>query len=134
MRRFTPAVMFGAALPVFAAASCESLKSLALPDTTVTRAESVAAGEFKMPEGAMLPGKPPPNLSRLPAFCRVAATLAPSKDSEIRIEVWMPASDWNGKFQAVGNGGWSGNIVYGSLVRALEHGYATASTDTGHEG
>jgi hypothetical protein len=27
---------------------------------------------------------------QLPAFCRVAATLTPSTDSDIRIEVWMP--------------------------------------------
>jgi feruloyl esterase len=97
-------------------------------------AETVGAGEFKMPEGAMRPGQPPPNLRNMPAFCRVAATLAPSKDSDIKIEVWLPASGWNGKFQAVGNGGWNGNIVYPSLARALGHGYATASTDTGHSG
>ena len=30
----------------------------------------------------------------------------PSSDSEIKIEVWLPApSAWNGKFMAVGNGG-----------------------------
>ena len=26
----------------------------------------------------------------------------PSKDSDIKIEVWMPAAGWNGKFQATG--------------------------------
>jgi feruloyl esterase len=113
------------------AASCESLTSLTLPDTTITSAQPVAAGEFTPPAGGP-PGAM--NFKRLPAFCRVSATLAPSKDSDIKIEVWMPASDWNGKFQAVGNGGWSGSIVYPSLGRALSNGYATASTDTGHSG
>ena len=47
----------------------------------------------------------------VPAFCRVAATLNPSSDSDIKIEVWMPATGWNGKFQAVGNGGWAGAIA-----------------------
>ena len=70
----------------------------------------------------------------LPAFCRVAATLTPTADSRIRIEVWMPASGWNGKFQAVGNGGWNGNIEYLGLAEALGRGYAAASTDTGHVG
>ena len=46
----------------------------------------------------------------------------------------MPAADWNGKFQAVGNGGWSGAINTGGLVQALTQNYATASTDTGHKG
>jgi feruloyl esterase len=130
----TVACIFTAAVPAFAAASCESLKSLTLTGATITRAEPVAAGQFTLPEGSTRPGQPPPNLSRMPGFCRVAATLAPSSDSDIKMEVWLPSEGWNGKFQAVGNGGWNGNIVYGSLARALEHGYATASTDTGHEG
>jgi feruloyl esterase len=133
MQKATAILVFAAAvfLPVPAgAATCESLTSLTLPNTTITMAKAVAAGEFT------LPGPTPPgaNFEDMRAFCRVAATLAPSKDSDIKIEVWMPASDWNGKFQAVGNGGWSGAIVYPSLVRALAHGYATASTDTGHSG
>ena len=68
----------------------------------------------------------------LPAFCRVAVTLTPSADSDIKIEVWMPASGWSGKFQAVGNGGWAGTISYPAMARALARGYATTSTDTGH--
>ena len=71
----------------------------------------------------------------LPAHCRVAATLRPSPDSVIDIEVWMPAGDaWNGKFQAVGNGGWAGTISYAAMATAVQEGYATASTDTGHKG
>ena len=67
-------------------------------------------------------------------FCRVAATLTPSSDSDIKIEVWLPASGWNGKFQAVGNGGWNGNVPYAALANAVIAGYATAGTDTGHVG
>jgi feruloyl esterase len=46
----------------------------------------------------------------------------------------MPASEWNGKFVGVGNGGWSGEIWYPFMGTALRGNYATASTDTGHEG
>jgi feruloyl esterase len=46
----------------------------------------------------------------------------------------MPAANWNGKFEAVGNGGWNGNIDQNALATGLRRGYATASTDTGHEG
>src|SRR5437879_688660 len=127
------AIWLAAAAPA-EAASCESLTSLTLADTTITLAQPVPAGEFNAPAGAAnAPGGPAPFKS-LPAFCRVAATLKPTSDSDIKIEVWMPASDWNGKFQAVGNGGWSGAISYAPLARALAHGYATASTDTGHTG
>src|SRR5204863_7219770 len=77
---------------------------------------------------------PQPAGLKVPAFCRVAATLKPASDSEIDIEVWMPAENWNGKFQAVGNGGWAGVISYPAMATALQEGYATASTDTGHKG
>jgi feruloyl esterase len=46
----------------------------------------------------------------------------------------MPASGWNGKFQAVGNGAFNGNINYGAMMTALARGYAVSSTDTGHTG
>jgi feruloyl esterase len=68
----------------------------------------------------------------MPTFCRVAATLTPSSDSDIKIEVWLPIADWNGKFEAVGYGGWAGTINYDWLASALQEDYATASTDTGH--
>src|SRR5262249_12438527 len=70
----------------------------------------------------------------LPAFCRVAATLKPSSDSDIKMELWMPAENWNGKFQEVGNGAFNGSIAYPAMAAALRRGYATASTDTGHTG
>ena len=85
-----------------------------------------------MPSGGFAPSTISPK--SLPAFCRVSATLRPSQDSDIKIEVWLPAAGWNGKFQGVGNGGWTGSISYDALMAALQRGYASASTDTGHAG
>jgi feruloyl esterase len=118
--------------PLAAPASCASLTSLALPNVTVTLAEEVAAGSFTPPSSGAGQAERPLNLSR--AFCRVAATLRPSRDSEIAIEVWMPTTNWNQKFQAVGNGAFNGTISYPAMAAALARGYATASTDTGHVG
>ena len=115
---------------VVAAAACESLTSLSLPNTTITLAESVGSGHFTPPATGR--GAPAP-YSELPAFCRVALTTKPTTDSNIKIEVWMPAG-WNGKFNAVGTGGWAGSIGYAQLRDALKRGYATSSTDTGHVG
>jgi feruloyl esterase len=64
----------------------------------------------------------------------VAATLTPSSDSDIKVEVWLPVENWNKKLQSVGNGGWAGVISYPALANALREGYAAASTDTGHVG
>ena len=116
------------------AAPCESLSSLALPSATITLAQSVAAGSFTLPGGGRGAAEQNAALKALPAFCRVAATLRPTSDSDIKIEVWMPVSNWNGKFQAVGNGGWAGSISYPAMIQALRRGYATSSTDTGHAG
>jgi feruloyl esterase len=119
--------------------SCESLAKLVLPDTTITMAQRVAAGEFKVPANPGAQGKgPAAPQPPTPAFCRVAATLKPSSDSDIKIEVWLPLSDWNGKFLGVGGGGWAGRIAYNGnplgLTDAVRRGYAAANTDTGHDG
>ena len=115
---------------VAAPEACESLSSLRLPDAAITAAQRVAAGAFT-PPGA---GAAADGFKSVPPFCRVAATLKPSSDSDIKVEVWLPLSGWNGKFQAVGNGGWAGTIGYAAMARAVERGYATGSTDTGHAG
>ncbi len=111
-----PATVLAQQAPVPSAA-CERLAaSLTLPHTTVTSAtvKSADAG--------------------LPASCRVALTIKPSSDSDIKSEIWLPLTGWNGKFLAVGNGAWGGSIQYAALTDALKRGYAAASTDTGHTG
>ena len=105
--------------------SCEKLASLALPNATITLAQTVGPGALASAAASF---------SDLPAFCRVAATLTPSSDSDIKIEVWLPPDTWSGKFQAVGNGAWNGAIAYPAMAEALRRGYATTSTDTGHAG
>jgi feruloyl esterase len=119
--------------PAASAASCESLASLKLTNVTVTSAESVAAGAFTPPAAGGGRGGGP-QFKDVPAFCRVAATLTPTKESEIKVEVWLPATGWNGKFQAIGNGGWNGTIDRNGLAAGVRRGYAMAATDTGHEG
>jgi feruloyl esterase len=105
---------------------CEGLKSLSIPNTTITAAEFVHAGAQRNARGGQS--------SSLPAHCRVAAVLHPSSDSHIEMELWLPSENWNGKFLAVGNGGWAGNIETGAMAAGLARGYATASNDTGHKG
>ncbi len=138
MRIMLPALFASVLLataPAFAA-PCASLTALKLPATTITAAEIVAAGAFRppTPQSAALPAGELSAFEHLPAFCRVAVQVSPVPDSLIRFELWLPASGWNGKFLAVGNGGFAGEISYPAMVAPLTRGYATASTDTGHEG
>ena len=132
------AVLFLPLLANAAPSACEGLRNLTLPDTSITLAQSVPAGEFTLPEG-FRPGPGDPTASALtgtlkglPSFCRVAATLRPSPDSDIKVEIWLPEGNWNRKYQAVGNGAWAGSISYAALSQALLRGYASSSTDTGH--
>ena len=113
--------------------TCEQLAQLALPNTKVTSAQTVTAGAFAPPPSLApwLAGDPD-FYKRLPAFCRVTAEAKPSADSDIKIEVWLPSSGWNGKFRGQGNGGFAGEIDYRMLGLAVLQGYASAATDTGH--
>ena len=109
--------------------ACTSLHTLQLNDAEVTLAEVIAAGRFSPPDSDNT--RPYQNL---PEFCRVGLTLTPSPDSDIRVEIWLPTGNYNGKYLAVGNGAFTGNIRYTSMAEPLSRGYATSSTDTGHEG
>ena len=135
--------------------SCESLARFELAETTISVAEVVAPQGFKIPvpaqvgtgspTGPGVPGGPgarggaprEPYQSASPTnqqpFCRVAGKLEPSGDSDIKIEVWLPLTGWNGKYLAVGNFGWAGSVMPNGLLMGLEAGYAVASTDTGHD-
>ena len=112
------ALISGVATPAAAAdpASCASLASLHLPDTTITLAAPVADGP-------------------LPPYCRVVGVIRPTADSQIGFETWLPLQNWNGKLLGAGNGGFAGSIQgrTNEMPDALRRGYATAGTDTGHQ-
>jgi feruloyl esterase len=107
-------------------AACERLAARSLPETTVTGAQSVTTGSFT-PPGSTNP------MMGLPPFCRVTGAITPTAESHILFELWMPLENWNGRFAGVGNGGWAGTISFGALGDQLRRGYATVSTNTGHE-
>ncbi len=64
----------------------------------------------------------------LPEYCHVQGLIPPN----VGFEVKLP-TDWNGKFFMVGNGGFAG-LIQDDQTYGLRRGYATAATDTGHEG
>jgi len=111
--------------------ACARLVELKLANVVVTGASIVSPGAFVPSAGG---GAVNPVFASLGAFCRVQATLAPTSDSEIKMEAWLPANRWNGRFQAVGGRALGGIIVYPAMATALAAGYVTASTDTGHAG
>ena len=120
--------LFPILLPVaLHAQPCERLSQLASSTVSITLAKVVDAGN-------LTPAGSTNALPNLPPFCRVAADLKPTPDSDIHIEVWLPMAQWNGKFLAIGSGGWGGSLSYDEMADALRRGYATSATDDGHTG
>jgi len=98
----------------FAGSRCEQLASFATPLVEITVTAVVQSGSFTPPTGKAF--------GDLPPFCRVAAVLHPSSDSAIRIELWMPEANWNGRLEGTGNGGFAGNLAYGALAAGVKRG------------
>src|SRR5215471_8624572 len=93
--------------------SCESLATVALPNTTI--------------ESAVID---PAN----PGICRVTAvTTHPPAGDKVRIWIGIPTANWNGRFLGTGGGGLVGGSATG-VNPPLALGYASGATDTGHEG
>jgi feruloyl esterase len=106
----------GLAAPAMAHAEtvCADLAKTALPHAQVTKAVEEKVGEV--------------------AVCKVAVSSHPTKDSDIRLEVWIPQGQaWNGKYLQLGNGGFAGQVPVGQFGRFVRAGYAVAGTDDGHQ-
>lgn len=108
-----------------AATDCEALgEGRKIGETVVLKAQLVSSGRFTRPAATPI--------DDLPAFCRVIARAAPSQESNVIIEVWLPVNEhWNGKILGTGNGGFGGAIQYPALAGGVKRGYATANTDLG---
>ena len=88
---------------------CEKKSLPALPDVTITAVTQESA--------------PAPH-------CKVAGVIG----QEIHFELLLPEK-WNGKFVFGGGGGFAGGITNWAqdYLGALQKGYATVGTDTGHQ-
>jgi feruloyl esterase len=124
------------------AVSCESLAKQTLPNTAITTAQMVAPGDLKMPSRSI--GGPPPggtggpagqqaapfgrrprtDLTKLPAICRVQAAVRPSRENEATLEVWLPATGWNGSLMTMTHPSSASGSVPADVVEGVRRGYA----------
>jgi feruloyl esterase len=112
------------------ATDCAQLGQTRLKHAVVTAAEVVAAGTPLLPTDGS--GGTAGPLAKAD-LCRIRVTAAPTTDSAIQIELWVPlGSGWNGKYEQVGNGGFAGAMPYELMTYVLSLGYAVAGTDDGH--
>ena len=115
-----------------AASPCEDLARLNLENAVITGSSVIPGGPAPEAPGFGAPSGPS---EPLPSHCRVELDLKPSVDSLIKMELWLPTENWNGKFMGTGNGFFAGSIQgkMRDMPEALRLGYATAGTDTGHQ-
>jgi feruloyl esterase len=101
----------------------QEIRRMNLPGITITEIQDISAGIFTPPRGK--------TISNFPSILSVALISKPTPESNIRIEIWMPKDNWNGRLLGTGNGGGAGSINYGILVAGVMRGFATANTDMG---
>jgi feruloyl esterase len=115
--------------------SCESLKSLKTTNVTISAAETYGPDHVLVLHVPKSPFAEAHDVRVSTPICRVIAYAAPTPDSHIEIELWLPQSaKWNNKFEAVGNGGFIGAVDYDEMFAGWTRGYSVAATDTGHKG
>lgn len=96
--------------------TCASLSAVSLPRTTVVSAAEDAGD------------------TSTPPSCRLTLRVTDPADSgAVTVWVYLPTRTWNGRFQGVGGGGFSGGDP-ANLLAPLRAGYAAAATDAGHTG
>jgi feruloyl esterase len=125
----------GAVQTAIQSSQCAALSQVLLPDTEIVSASVQSPNEPVVSVGVRGAGeaRTPVSVTVRSSFCRVAGRIRPEPGSDISFEVWLPLDAWNGRFMGVGNGGFAGSIRYRDLAEAVNAGYATASTDTGHD-
>lgn len=110
-----------------AACSPTGFEGVTLVNATVLSAAMASDGTYTPTGGTT-------SYTGLPRFCIVKGQATPSQDSLINFELWVPvAAQWNGKFVATGNGGYSPLLNYADMAHAMRQGYATIGGDTGHQ-
>lgn len=92
--------------------NCEDLTKVTIPDTKI--------------ESAVLEPRD--------SSCRVTAIVNhPPFNDRVTVTIALPLRNWNGRFEGVGGGGFTGGMVY-ALNQPVSQGFAAGVTDGGHSG
>ncbi len=128
---FVIAAMLAAAIVQGQIAQFETWKESAkgrAPKTSCDHLRALTNYDFSIDSAVVIPAE-----GDTPELCLVRGLIAP----EVRFEVGLP-KDWNGRLYMYGNGGFAGEsfAAPGRIATrnaAIRRGFATASTNTGHD-
>src|SRR5271166_1199162 len=116
--RYIPLLFTLASACAFAAAPVEKCDDLAS-----SKFAAKFGADVKIESAKLVAATP-----NLPEHCDIRGVIWP----EAKFAVKLPAN-WNNRFQMEGGGGWAGVLSLGPMDTAVRLGYATTSTDTGHD-
>ncbi len=106
------------------AIQCEAIKAPTVPGATVV---SVKAAEMRNMRVRMMNGT-----MATVSYCDANITLTHGTAGDrVLVEVWMPLSGWNMRFQGTGGSGFLAGLFAPALAPQLMAGFAAASTDAG---
>ncbi|OJK03023.1 hypothetical protein ASPACDRAFT_40338 [Aspergillus aculeatus ATCC 16872] len=128
----SPAIILGTAALAGAlspARNCSvtSISAFLPKNATVYYAEHYAQGANFTPPADLNYG------STTMAGCIAQANFTLPNNTQHSVGMVLP-DDWNGRFMAVGNGEFSGSVGWSAIINTMWYGFASFSTDTGHEG
>lgn len=109
------------------AVGCASVAKPDVPGATVVSITGVQKMNYSVPASVSAVG-----ITGL-AICDIVVTIShPGADDLVMVEVFLPLTGWNGRFQGVGGGGYDTDLGQASLAPAASMGYAAGITDGGH--
>ena len=109
------------------ALACSSIPMPDVPGATVVSITGVQNMSYSVPASAGVAG-----INGL-AICDVVVMLShPGANDLVTVEVFLPLTGWNGRFQGVGGGGYDTDLGQASLAPAAVMGYSAGITDGGH--
>src|SRR5580700_5300864 len=94
------------------------------PTTKCADLSTVSFGsEVKIESATLVPAN-----KKTPEHCDVRGTIWPENQFAVKLP-----TEWNSRFEMVGNGGTAGVISLAAVDNGIRLGYAAASTNTGHD-
>ncbi|PYI11023.1 tannase and feruloyl esterase [Aspergillus sclerotiicarbonarius CBS 121057] len=108
--------------------TCDRLTVHRIPGVHILSIETQERHNYSFPA---VPSLNPTDVHDLD-FCDVTVTLThPGGDDFVTVSIWLPLTDWNGRFQATGGGGLAAGYIGPAQAAAVNQGYVAASTDGG---
>ena len=108
---------------------CSNLKAATVPGARVVSISGVEAYNVTSP------ALPPFFLDSVAGLdvCNVSVYLThPGVNDHVLVQLFLPLTGWNGRYQATGGGGWATSFGELQLSRAAAQQYASSRTDGGH--